>query len=175
MSQAQLPPDTPIRPSNRCDSSSRSGRGDPVTRYYLATTLHAVAEQCRSVTREDVLVITTPHQLAICEDAAIRILDLDTDDEELNRGAERLLAEVNAGRRWRWRQPVVAEGLAVSIVVFGVAGVVTGGLGGSVALVVASIVLGAVLLFLVVLRYRRQVWQIRADELALLIEKHGVA
>jgi hypothetical protein len=54
-----------------------------VIRYYLASTWCSVAEQCRSQTTDEVLVITSEHQLRLCERAARRILDLGVDDEEL--------------------------------------------------------------------------------------------
>src|SRR2546421_2330654 len=46
---------------------------DPVLRYYLASAWCSVAEQCRSQTVDEVLVITSEHQLRICERAARRI------------------------------------------------------------------------------------------------------
>ncbi len=132
--------------------------GDPVLRYYLASTWCSVAEQCRSQTTDEVLVITSKHQLRICDRAARRILDLDVDDDELVRGATRLLAEVDASRRWSWAPEGVAVSLAILVLSLGLTMVVAGGALGSVGLVVAGIVLGSVLLYLIVLRFRRQAW-----------------
>lgn len=67
---------------------------DQVLRYYLASAWYSAAEQCRSRTADDVLVITSATQLRICEDAARRILALSTGDDELEHGAKHLLAEV---------------------------------------------------------------------------------
>lgn len=74
---------------------------DPTLRYYLASAWYSAAEQCRARTADEVLVITSEEQLRICEDAARRILSLRTGDDELERGAEHLLTEVNVGRRWK--------------------------------------------------------------------------
>jgi tetratricopeptide (TPR) repeat protein len=148
--------------------------GDPVLRYYLASTWCSVAEQCRSQTADEVLVITSEHQLRICDRAARRILDLDVEDEELIRGANRLLAEVVASRRWSWAPEGVAVSLAVLVMSLGLTMVVAGGALDSVGLVVAGIVLGSVLLYLIVLRFRRQAWVQRAEALAESIAKPGV-
>jgi tetratricopeptide (TPR) repeat protein len=147
---------------------------DPVLRYYLASTWCSVGEQCRSQTRDEVLVITSDRQLRICERAASRILDLDVDDEELVRGAHRLLAEVAAGRRWSWAPEGVAASLSVFTVLLGLTMVLAGGVLQSVGLVVCGVVLGGLLLTLIVLRFRRQNWRLHAEDLAPRIAKHGV-
>jgi tetratricopeptide (TPR) repeat protein len=147
---------------------------DKVLRYYLASTWCSVAEQCRSQTRDDVLVITSQHQLRICERAARRILSLGVDDEELVRGARRLLAEVVAGRRWSWSPEGIAISLAVLVMSLGLTMVVAGGALNSVGLVVAGVLLGGALLYLIVLRFRRQAWQQRAESVAGSIVKPGV-
>ena len=147
---------------------------DPVLRYYLASAWCSVAEQCRSQTVDEVLVITSEHQLRICERAAKRIVELDVDDEELNRGATRLLAEVVAGRRWSWAPEGVAVSLAVLAMSLGLTMVVAGGALDSAGLVVAGVLVGAALLYLIVLRFRRQAWQQRAETLGPTIAKPGV-
>lgn len=148
--------------------------GDPVLRYYLASAWCSVAEQCRSQTVDEVLVITSEHQLRLCERAARRIVDLDVDDEELNRGATRLLAEVVAGRRWSWAPEGVAVSLAVLVMSLGLTMVVAGGALDSVGLVVSGVLVGSALLYLIVLRFRRQAWQQRAETLGPTIAKPGV-
>ncbi len=148
--------------------------GDQVVRYYLASTWCSVAEQCRSQTTDEVLVITSEHQLRLCERAARRILALDVEDEELVRGANRLLVEVAAGRRWTWAPEGVAVSLAVLVMSLGLTMVVAGGALNSVGLVVAGILLGSVLLYLIVLRFRRQAWVQRAEAVAESIAKPGV-
>lgn len=147
---------------------------DPVLRYYVASAWCSVAEQCRSRTDDDVLVITNVRQLRTCERAAQRILELDVDDEELNRGARQLLAEVTAGRKWRWAPEGVAVSLAVLTVCLGLTMVVAGGVMGNVWMVVIGIVIGVVLLAGIVLRFRRQTWRRRADQFAGSITRPGM-
>jgi tetratricopeptide (TPR) repeat protein len=147
---------------------------DPVPRYYLASTWCSVAEQCRSQTRDEVLVITSEHQLRICDRAARRILELGVDDEELVRGARRLFTEVAAARRWSWAPEGFAVSLAVLVMSLGLTMVVAGGALDSVALVVAGILLGCALLYLIVIRFRRPAWRQHAEEIAPLIVKPGV-
>ena len=148
--------------------------GEPVLRFYLASAWCSVGEQCRSQTADEVLVITSEHQLRICERAAKRIVELDVDDEELNRGATRLLAEVTAGRKWSWAPEGVAVSLAVLVMSLGLTMVVAGGALDSVGLVASGVLVGAALLYLIVLRFRRQAWQQRAETLGPTIAKPGV-
>jgi tetratricopeptide (TPR) repeat protein len=145
-----------------------------VLRYYLASAWCSVGEQCRSQTVDEVLVITSEHQLRLCERAARRIVELDVDDEELNRGATRLLAEVVAGRRWSWAPEGVAVSLAVLVMSLGLTMVVAGGALDSTGLVVSGVLVGSALLYLIVLRFRRQAWEQRAETLGPTIAKPGV-
>jgi tetratricopeptide (TPR) repeat protein len=147
---------------------------DPVLRYYLASTWCSVAEQCRSQTADEVLVITSEHQLRICDRAARRILSLGVDDDELVRGARRLAAEVAASRRWSWAPEGIAVSLAVLVMSLGLTMVVAGGALNSVGLVVSGVLLGGAMLFLIVLRFRRQAWEQRAESMAPSIAKPGV-
>lgn len=147
---------------------------DATLRYYLASAWYSVAEQSRARTEDEVLVITSEQQLEICEDAARRILELGVDDEELTRGAEQLLAEVSAGRKWTWSPEGIAVSLAVLTVALGLITVVAGGLMDNLALVFAGVVFGAGLLFAIVYRFRRQNWRRRADEMAPHIAKPGI-
>ena len=147
---------------------------DPVLRYYLASAWYSAAEQCRSRTADDVLVITSEHQLRICEDAGRRIRALRTGDMELERGAEQLLSEVAAGRRWTWSPEGIAVSLAVLIVALGLITVVAGGLLDNVVLVVVGVLAGAAMLYGVVHRFRRQTWRRRAAEMAPHIVRPGV-
>jgi tetratricopeptide (TPR) repeat protein len=147
---------------------------DPTLRYYLASAWYSAAEQCRSRTADDVLVITSEEQLRICEDAAKRILSLDTADEELHRGAEQLLAEVEAGRRWTWAPEGIAVSLAVLTVALGMITVVAGGLLNNIVLVFIGVTAGAALLYSIVYRFRRQNWRRRAEEMAPHIVRQGL-
>jgi tetratricopeptide (TPR) repeat protein len=147
---------------------------DPTLRYYLASAWFSAAEQCRSRTVDDVLVITSEEQLRICEDAARRILALDTGDKELEHGAEQLLAEVVAGQRWTWSPEGIAVSLAVLTIALGLITVVAGGLLDNIMLVFSGVVIGAALLYGIVYRFRRQTWRRRADEMAPHIVRPGV-
>lgn len=148
--------------------------GAETLRYYLASAWFSAAEQCRSRTAEDVLVITSEEQLRVCEDAGARILALDTEDEELERGARQLLAEVAAGRRWTWSPEGIAVSLAVLTVALGLITVVAGGLLDNIVLVFVGVVAGSALLYGIVYRFRRQTWRRRAEEMAPHIVKPGI-
>ena len=147
---------------------------DPTLRYYLASAWFSAAEQCRSRPADDVLVITSEEQLHICEDAGRRILALETGDDELERGAEQLLAEVAAGRRWTWSPEGIAVSLAVLTVALGLITVVAGGLLDNIVLVFVGVIAGSALLYGIVYRFRRQTWRRRAAERAPHIVKEGV-
>lgn len=147
---------------------------DPTLRYYLASAWYSVAEQSRSRTADDTLVITSEQQLLICEQAAERIMALKVGDTELDRGAEFLLGEVDLARRWTWAPEGIAVSLAVLTVAFGLITVVAGGLIGNPLLVVTGVVAGAALLFTIVWRFRRQTWRRRAEEMAPHITRFGV-
>jgi tetratricopeptide (TPR) repeat protein len=147
---------------------------DATLRYYLASAWFSAAEQCRSRTADEVLVITSEAQLRLCDDAAHRILALDTGDEELERGATQLLTEIDAGRRWTWSPEGIAVSLAVLTVALGLITVVAGGLLNNVVLVVVGVLVGSALLYAIVHHFRRQTWRRRADEMAPQIVKQGV-
>ena len=140
-----------------------AGTADPVLRYYLASTWCSVADQARTRTSDDVLVFTSAEQVDLCERAARRILDLDVADPELQRGARRLMAEVDTARRWRWEPEGIAVSLAVLAASLGFLLVAMGGLAGNVAVVVTGVLLGGALLGVIVLRFRRQNWQVLAE------------
>ncbi len=147
---------------------------DPTLRYYLASAWYSAAEQCRSRTADEVLVITSEAQLRVCHEAGRRILDLQTGDKELDRGARQLLAEVDLGRRWTWSPEGIAVSLAVLTVALGLITVVAGGLLDNIALVFVGVLAGSALLYVIVRRFRRQTWRRRAKEMAPQIVKHGV-
>lgn len=147
---------------------------DPILRYYLASAWFSAAEQCRSRTADDVLVITSEAQLRVCEEAGHRILALKTADEELERGAGQLLAEVTAGRRWTWSPEGIAVSLAVLTAALGLITVVAGGLLNNIALVFAGVLVGAAVLYAIVHRFRRQTWRRHADSMGPQIVKQGL-
>jgi predicted Zn-dependent protease len=135
---------------------------DEVTRYYLASAWHAVIRQTCGEPRDGALVLDQ-QQAAECEHAARRVLDLRAGDPALDAAAQRLLAEMPAGRGWVWDQGTVAAVLAVAAVALGIAAVVVGGLTGQVFVVAGGAALGALALLGVVLRYRREAWLLPAD------------
>lgn len=147
---------------------------DPTLRYYLASAWYSAAEQCRSRTADEVLVITSEAQLRVCHEAGRRILDLQTGDKELERGACQLLTEVDLGRRWTWSPEGIAVSLAVLTVALGLITVVTGGLLDNITLVFIGVLAGTALLYVIVRRFRRQTWRRRAEEMSQQIVKHGV-
>lgn len=152
-----------------------AARPDDVdVRRRLAAALHAEAVAARSVTRDGDLEITSARQLRICAYAAERILALRLDDDELNTAAAALLDKVRAARRWIWVREVPAALLLVLAVVIGLGAAVAGGLGHNLVLVVTGIAVSSLMLFLTVLRYRRESWRIRADRIAPMIWKPGV-
>jgi Flp pilus assembly protein TadB len=81
---------------------------------------------------------------------------------------------VALGRRWTWAPEGIAVSLAVLTVALGLITVVAGGLMGNPLLVVVGVLAGALLLFLIVWRFRRQTWRRRADEMAPDITRLGV-
>ena len=147
---------------------------DPTLRYYLASAWFSAAEQCRSRTADDVLVITSEAAAAHLRGRRQPHPGADTGDEELERGAEQLLAEVAAGRRWTWSPEGIAVSLAVLTVALGLITVVAGGLLDNIVLVFVGVVVGSALLYGIVYRFRRQTWRRRADEMAPHIVKPGV-
>ena len=147
---------------------------DATLRFYLASAWYSAAEQCRSRTADEVLVITSEAQLHLCEEAGRRILSLATGDTELERGARQLLTEATAGRRWTWSPEGISVSLAVLTVALGLITVVAGGLLNNLVLVFVGVLAGAALLYAIVHRFRRQTWRRRADELAPYIVKHGI-
>lgn len=147
---------------------------DPTLRYYLASAWYSAAEQCRSRTADEVLVITSETQLHLCAEAGHRILSLQTGDDELERGAIQLLTEVDLGCRWTWSPEGIAVSLAVLTVALGLITVVAGGLLNNIVLVFVGVLAGSALLYAIVRRFRRQTWRRLADEMAPLIVRHGV-
>ncbi|WP_020419457.1 hypothetical protein [Amycolatopsis sp. ATCC 39116] len=141
-------------------------------RLRLAHALEALTVSARSVTREGLPVVTSARQRELCAWAARRILELKVPDARLTTGAQALLAELDAGRRWVWHgQGQVA---IAAVVVLGLVAVVLGGLAGVVAVVVAGAVLSSVLLSVLVLRFRRERWRVEAERLAPVIWRPGI-
>jgi hypothetical protein len=147
---------------------------DPAVRHYLATALLATADQARSLTKDGTPVITSRRQLDTCGRLADQILALGVDSPDVTGQARLLRDTVEAGRRWTWqRRPAVLYG-AITVLI-GLAMVITGGLLGSVALVIAGVAVGSTLIFWIVTGYRREAWRRSAEHLAPVIWRRGVS
>jgi hypothetical protein len=127
-----------------------------------------------SVTRDNQVEFTSVHQLCAFEDAAKRILAMRLDDETVNDLARSMLDRVAFARRWMWVNVPVAAALTVVALATGVGAAVLGGTGNNVVLAVIGGIAGSVLLGIVVIRYRRENWRIRAERIAPMIRHHGV-
>ncbi|MDQ3406425.1 MAG: hypothetical protein M3548_24030 [Actinomycetota bacterium] len=148
--------------------------GESEHRTRLAHALLAVADDCRSVTRDRIPEITSLAQLAACERVATRLLELAVANDEIDRRAKALLTEVRLGRMWTWQYRTRAAVLAVLAAVLGLGGAVYGGLTGGAGVIVIATVLSSVLLFVVVVGYRRQNWRLRAEAVEATVWREGI-
>lgn len=140
----------------------------------LVQRLLAVADTCRSVTRDGDPEITSAAQFAECAKVAERLADLEPADPDLARRAYELREQVLAGQDFRWSDPVRTAGLVTAAVVVAFGGAALGGSEENVATVVVTAVLGSVLLFATVLTARRPVWRINAELIAPMVRRHGL-
>ena len=127
-----------------------------------------------SVTRDNEVEITSARQLRILEDAARRILALHVDDRSVNEFAESTLARVATARRWTWVDLPAAAALTIAALAVGIGAALLGGTGGNIILAILGGIVSSLLLGVVVLRYRRENWRIRAERIAPMIWRHGV-
>jgi tetratricopeptide (TPR) repeat protein len=132
---------------------------DPACRWYLADAWYAATVQARGEAPDHRLVICNAAQAALCERAARRILELQVSDPALEADATRLLAEVRDSRAWGWAGGIAPAVAGVLVVAAGLGAVVFGGLAGSVPVVAAAALLGALGLLAVALRFRRPAWR----------------
>lgn len=147
---------------------------EPADSHRIAMEIRAEAFAALSVTRDNQVEITSVRQLRVLEDAATRILAMRLDDETVNDLARSMLDRVAFARRWTWVDVPAACALAVVALVTGVGAAVLGGTGDNIVLAVIGGIVGSVLLGIVVLRYRRENWRIRAERIAPMIWHHGV-
>ncbi|MET0136057.1 MAG: hypothetical protein ABW215_20945 [Kibdelosporangium sp.] len=145
---------------------------DPVVRHHLAGALLEVADQVRSVTRDEQLVITSRRQFDTCAHVARRVAEVAVDDVHLAAG-QQLRTVTEEGQGWVWSQESAALGYSLFAALAGLAVVVVGGTTDSVLLVVLGALVGAAAIYGVVLAYRRQVWQVRAARVAPMVWRHG--
>ncbi|WP_020670285.1 hypothetical protein [Amycolatopsis nigrescens] len=166
---ADIPPET----VEEIELALAAEPGDAGLRRRLAQALYERAVNSLSLTRYQTRVMTTARQLRVCEEAANRIVALDT-DPELTRSAGELLAEVAAGRRWTWQRQPLATALAAGSAIAGMAAVVFAALAGNLVFVVLSALLSSALLAVVIVRFRREQWRIAAERAMPAIWRHGI-
>jgi hypothetical protein len=147
---------------------------EPADRHRIAMAIRDEAFAALSMTRDNQVEITSVRQLHVLEDAAKRILDMRLEDETVNDLARSMLDRVAFARRWTWVDVPVATALTVVALATGVGAAVLGGTGGNIVLAVIGGIVGSVLLGIVVIRYRRENWRIRAERIAPMIWHHGV-
>lgn len=147
---------------------------DPADPHRIALDIREEAFAALSVTRDNDVEITSVRQLRILEDAAQRILAMRLEDETINDLARSMLDRVAFARRWTWVELPAATALTVVALAAGIGAAVLGGTGGNIILAVIGGIVGSVLLGIVVLRYRRENWRIRAERIAPMIWHHGV-
>lgn len=146
---------------------------EPDESHRIALKIRSEAFAALSVTRDNQVEITSADQLRILEDAANRILAMRLEDETVNDLARSMLDRVAFARRWTWVNLPAAATLAVVALTAGIGAAVLGGTGGNIVLAVIGGIVGSALLGIVVLRYRRENWRIRAERIAPMIWHHG--
>ncbi|MEV8439905.1 hypothetical protein AB0425_21230 [Actinosynnema sp. NPDC051121] len=140
----------------------------------LVERLLAVADTCRSVTRDGDLEITSAAQFAECAKVAERLAGLEPTDPGLARRAYELREQVLAGRNFRWSDPLRTTALGTAAVGVALGGAALGGSEENVATVVVAAILGSALLFATVLAARRPVWRTNAELIAPMVRRHGL-
>ncbi|QTR05636.1 hypothetical protein J7S33_14365 [Saccharothrix algeriensis] len=140
----------------------------------LVAALLAVADTCRSRTRDGFPEITTAAQLAECARVAGRLAGVPATDPGLAGRARALSDEVRAGRGYVWTARLRTAALALAAVVVAVGGAVLGGADGSVPTVVTTSVIGSGALFAIILTARRPAWLLRAERVSPMISHHGL-
>jgi hypothetical protein len=142
--------------------------------HRIARDLHDEALAALSVTRDNEAEITSARQLRILEEAARRILSMRVDDRSVNDAARAMLDRVTHARQWTWVDLPAATTLTVVALLMGIGAAVAGGTGGNIVLAIIGGIASSALLGIVVLRYRRENWRIRAEQIAPMIWQHGV-
>jgi tetratricopeptide (TPR) repeat protein len=135
---------------------------DRTCRVYLANAWYLAARQAGSRTTDQRLAVADRAQAQLCQQAAHRILQLQTGDADLESAARQMLIDVDEARTWTWQNAHLAAWLAAPAAMLGLGGAVVGGLSGNVPVIGAAAVLGALALLAVVLRFRQQDWRLPA-------------
>lgn len=136
----------------------------------IAEGIHAEAIAALSVTRDNAVEITSSRQLKIIEEASWRILAMRLPDEQINDAARALRERATAAARWTWVDVPAAVALTVLAMLVGIG---TAASGGIVLAVIGGLTSSGLLIF-VILRYRRENWRIRAEQIAPMILHPGV-
>lgn len=147
---------------------------DSEVRDRFSTTLAELTVLMRSATRDLRPVITTAKQREFCAVAADRIIALGGGGAEVQLRARALKAEIETGGEWVWQNRPAVLVIAAAVVGAGLAVAVVGGLGGSVAAVVAASLVSTAALAGLVLHQRRLRWQVDAARASTAIARHGV-
>jgi hypothetical protein len=163
---------------SRCHADCAKGKPmyeqDSAGRYRAAMNLQAEAIGALSVTRDNELEITSVRQLIILEDAARRIMSMRLDDRKVNDTAAWMLERVAIARRWTWVNPLAAVLLGIVAAIVGLGAAVLGWADDNIVLAVLGAIVGSALLAGVVLKYRRENWRIRAEQIAPMIIRPGL-
>lgn len=140
----------------------------------LAARLLAVADTCRSVTRDGDLEITSAAQFVECAKAARRLAELRPIDPDLAERSRALVGQVRVGQDFRWSDPVRTTALAAVAMAVAFGGAALGGSEEDVAMVIVTAVLGSLVLFATILTARRPVWRSNAELMAPMVRRHGL-
>lgn len=164
----------PMGEARALEAELAANPGDPELKAKVVTRLGALTTEVRSVTRDQVLVMTSARQREFCAYAADRIITLGGGDETLLAAALALKEEVKAGGEWVWLSRKPATMLGALAAVAGLAMVVLAALAGSIPLVAVAAVLSSAALAAIVLKYRRQRWRLDAERVNQVIWRHGI-
>jgi hypothetical protein len=148
--------------------------GSPRAVDELAARLLAVADTCRSVTRDGDPVITSGAQFVVCAKVAERLAGLHPVDPDIAERSRALVEQVRVGRDFRWSEPVRTTALIAAAVAVAFGGAALGGGAGDVVMVIVTAVLGSLVLFAAVLTARRPVWRLNAELMAPMVRRHGL-
>ncbi|SDX81227.1 hypothetical protein SAMN05421504_103943 [Amycolatopsis xylanica] len=160
----------PMAEARALEAELAANPGDAAVRAKVVARLGELTAEVRSVTRDQVLVMTSAKQREFCAYAADRMITLGGGDAT----ALALKEEVKAGEDWVWRSRNLAALLGGFAVAAGLAVVVFAALAGSVALVAAAAVVSSAALAAIVLTYRRQRWRLDAERVSQVVWRHGI-
>ncbi|MFD8492228.1 hypothetical protein [Amycolatopsis sp. NPDC059657] len=164
----------PMGEARALEAELAANPGDADVRAKVVTRLGELTAEVRSVTRDQVLVMTSARQRDFCAYAAERMITLGGGDETVLANARALAEEIKAGEDWIWRSRNLAATLGGAAVAAGLAAVVLAALAGSIPLVAVAAVLSSAALAAIVLQYRRQRWRLDAERVSQVVWRHGI-